>query len=133
MITATVNGFANVGKKANFAVCIKHGPEIIHERLVPLKSKSAYFAELAAIKYVLQTFSEKEKDVDLTVNVSLKHIPRIFDKKEDGKWVKKQKTNKGLVKQLRDLSERFNSFKCELDENSDEMQMVKDMTRSLPA
>lgn len=130
MIEATINGYSTVGTKATFAVLIEDHFENRHERVVPLTTKSAYLAELAALKYILTAVKSPEKVV-LNVRTSLKHLPPLFTK-EDNKWKKKTRTNKELIKELRDLSETFSQFSCELDLDSERMTEAKNLARSLP-
>ena len=121
---AMVNGYGPVGKPASFAVKIldKYGNE--HKRVVPTKLTSKYQAELAAIKYVLHAVPHK--DVSLTVKTSVKHIPQIFKKTADGKWVKRKKNK--LIDEIRSLSEHFASFEC-VSGDEEEMAEVKEMAR----
>ena len=129
MIQDTVNGYSTVGTLATFAVIIEDNYDNRHERTVPLKTKSSYQAELAAIKYAMMAL--KDKDVNLVVRTSVKHIPPIFAK-ENGDWKKKQRSNKELIAELRELSESFKSFTVELDVDSDKMAEVKELARALP-
>ena len=85
---ALVVGYAPVGKPASFAVDI--GGE--HKRVVPLKTKSKYQAELAGIKYVCQAIINT--DVDLNLKVTISHLPTIFVKDKDGSFKKRKKKNK---------------------------------------
>lgn len=129
MIQATVNGYSTVGTKATFAVVIEDGFDNRHERVVPLLTKSSYLAELAALKYAMMSL--KDKNVSLTVKTSVKHIPPLFVK-QDGKWKKKLRTNREVITLLREMSDGFKSFSCQLDLDSEKMAEVKTLARSLP-
>ena len=119
---ATISGYALVGKNASFAVSISDGSDNTHERIVPLKLKSRYQAELAAIKYVCQAVSHK--DVDLVVKTSVSQIPQIFEKTTNGEWPKRKRVN-ALIDEIRELSDKFTSFKCVSDKNSELMLATK--------
>ena len=130
MIEAIVHGFANVGKPATFAVTIFDDTGNKHERIVPLIStKSAYTAELAAIKYVCQSLADK--DCNLTVKTSVPHIAKLFQKTEDGDWVPQRKNkNLNLINEARALSEDFKSFACEvLKKDAEAMQYVRGLAK----
>lgn len=129
MIKAAVVGHGKVSKETSFAVKIVDSVGNVHERIVPLKSKSVYFAELNAVKYVMLAISNHE--IDLHIETSLPHIPTYFDK-EDGKWLKRVRSNHDLVKELRDLSTKFNTFKIEhLDEKSDLLNDAAEMVKNV--
>ena len=122
---AMVSGYSPVGKPSSFAVEIsdEHGNN--HKRIVPLKVKSKYLAELSAIKYVMQSIPHK--DVDLTIRTTVAHMPQIFTKTTKGEWVKRKKQN-DLVDEVRELSEQFKSFNC-VRGDDDEMSKVKKMAK----
>ena len=124
-IEAIINGYTLVGKPAAFAVHISGGANS-HERTVPLTTKSRYQAELAAIKYVCAALPNK--DVKLVIKTADAHLSSIFKKKKDGSWIKRKRPNK-LVDEVRELSEQFDEFVCELDSDSDLMVRVKEMAK----
>lgn len=124
---ATVSSYALVGKPAFFAVHIKDKFGNTHNRVVPLKLKSKYQAELAAVKYVMQALPFK--DVVLTIKTSVSQVPQIFKKNSDGEFPKRKRPNV-LVDELRELSEQFSLFECVLDKNSKEMVELKERAKS---
>jgi hypothetical protein len=124
-VEATINGYSLVGKPAAFAVHISSGGSI-HERIVPLTTKSRYQAELAAIKYVCAALPNK--DIRLVVKTSDAHLSSIFTKKKDGSWIKRKRPNK-MVDDVRELSEQFESFECTLDSDSELMAKIKGMAK----
>ena len=123
---AIVNSYALVGKPASFAVRISDKFGNVHERVVPLKLKSKYQAELSAIKYVMQAVSFK--DVKLTIKTSVSQIPQIFKKDANGELRDRKKPN-DLIDELRELSEQFASFECVLDKDSDTMLEMKEKAK----
>lgn len=129
MIEAVIHGFANVGKPATFAVKISDDNNNKHERIVPLSVKSAYTAELAAIKYVCQSLADKE--CNLIVKTSLPHIIKLFIKTEDGDWASTRKNkNTDLINEVRALSDDFKSFICDvLPKNDESMKYVRELAR----
>lgn len=124
---AVVNSYAPVGKEATFAVSISDKFGNKHDRVVPLKLKSRYQAELAAIKYVLQAVSNK--DVSLCVKTSISQLPQIFAKAEDGSWVKRKKPNK-LISEVRDLASEFSEFSCVKADDEEEIEKLKEMAKT---
>jgi hypothetical protein len=118
---AVVSGYALVGKPASFAVKITDQFGSSHERVVPLKLKSRYQAELAAIKYVC--LAVPHKDVSLVVKTSVSQVPQIFQK-VNGEFAKRSKPNE-LVDEIRELSAQFASFECIADKDSEEMLTIK--------
>jgi hypothetical protein len=120
---ASVIGYAPVGKTASFAVDIDGN----HKRVVPLKTKSKYQAELAGIKYICQAIVNT--DVKLNLKVSISHLPTIFDKDDDGNFKKRKKKNK-LVDEVRELSEKFSSFTCETNKDSESVNTLKARAKS---
>lgn len=106
---ALVNGFGPIGKSSSFVVKISDEHGNIHKRTVPLKLKSVYQAELAAIKYVFQAIPYK--DIDLKIKTASSQIPQIFNKTTKGEWIKRRKPN-ALIDEVRELSEQFKSFEC---------------------
>ena len=125
---AIVNGYALIGKPATFAVSIFDKFGNTHTRVVPLKLKSRYQAELAAIKYVCQAIPHK--DINLTVKTSVSQIPQIFKKTADGEWIKRKKPNK-LVDDIRTLSSQFASFEIVVDKDSEQMLKTKALAKSV--
>lgn len=123
---AVVNAYGLVGKPASFAVKVSDNFGNTHERVVPLKMKSRYQAELAAIKYVCQAIPHK--DVRLTVKTSVSQIPQIFKKTPDGNFISRSKPN-ALVDEVRELSNQFTSFQCVIDKDSEEMLKVKERAK----
>jgi len=126
---AVISGYGLVGKPVSFAVKITDNFGNTHERVVPLKTKSRYQAELSAIKYVFQAIPHK--DVSLTVKTAVTQIPQIFEKDSSGQFTKRSKPNE-LVDELRELSSQFESFQCVIDKDSEEMLAVK-LKAKLPA
>lgn len=122
---AVVASYGQVGKNVSFAVKIENAFGVTHERVVPLKTKSKYQAEVAAIKYVCQAIPHK--DVNLEVKVSVTQIPQIF-KKVDGKFIKRKRPNK-LVDSTRELASKFESFVCSYDKDSAEMAILKEKAK----
>jgi len=129
MITAVINGFAKSGQKATFAVWIKDNNGNEHKRTIPLVAKSINFAELAALKYALLVITNRA-DANIIIKTSMKYIPTLFTKK-DSIWSKTQYSYKKLVNELRELSAEFSYFDCQLDLNSEEMIIVRNMTRNI--
>lgn len=129
MIEAVIHGFANVGKPATFAVTISDDSGNKHERIVPLSVKSAYTAELAAIKYVCQSLVDK--GCKLVIKTSLPHITKLFTKVEDGSWAPTRKNKStDLINEVRALSDDFKSFSCDvLLKDADTMQHVRKLAR----
>jgi hypothetical protein len=123
---AIISSYALVGKQASFAVKIFDEFGNAHERVIPLKSKSKYQAELAAIKYVCHAIPHK--DVDVVIKTSVLQIPQIFKKTNSGKWIKRRKPNK-LIDEIRELSLQFSSFECIIDEDSELMLEVKEKAK----
>ena len=68
------------------------------------------------------------KDVKLVIKTADAHLSSIFKKKKDGSWIKRKRPNK-LVDEVRELSEQFDEFVCELDSDSDLMVRVKEMAK----
>ena len=129
MIKAAVVGHGKVGKETSFAVKIVDSVGNVHERIVPLISKSVYFAELNAIKYVMLAIQDRK--VDLYIETNLPHIPTYFDR-ENGKWVNRVKSNTKLIKELRELSQDFNTFKIEhLEDKSELLDEVHGMVKNV--
>ena len=135
MIKATVLGYSTVGKNATFAVEIRRNNEVKHQNVITLQSKSYYYAELMAFKYVM--LAVVNKNTKLIIETSLKHLPSLFEKNQDGKWLKKPSSNSDYVSELRDLSDKFKSFECVLDLNSERMEsvklLVKNQNATIPA
>lgn len=129
MIEAVIHGFAKIGKQATFAVKISDDNNNEHERIVPLSAKSAYTAELAAIKYVCQALVDK--GCNLVVKTSLPHIIKLFIKTEDGDWAATRKNkNTDLIDEVRSLSSDFKSFMCDVLPKDDEsMKYVRELAR----
>jgi hypothetical protein len=119
---AVISGYGLVGKPSSFAVKITDKFGNTHERTVPLKVKSRYQAELAAIKYVCLAIPHK--DVELTIKTSVTQVPQIFKKDSGGEFLKRSKPNE-LVDNLRELSTQFSSFQCLIDKDSEDMLSVK--------
>ena len=123
---AVISGYALIGKPASFAVNIIDNLGSIHKRVVPLKLKSKYQAELAAIKYVCQAIPHK--DVELVIKTAVSQIPQIFVKAADGRWPKRKKANK-LVDEVRELTSQFETFSCVLDKDSETMLEIKKLAK----
>ena len=119
---ASVVGYAPPGKLASFAVDIDGD----HQRIVPLKTKSKYQAELAGIKYVCQ--SVINTDVDLNIKVTVSHISTIFIKNEDGSFPKRSKSQK-LIDEVRELSTKFSSFTCEANKDLEAVEVLKEKAK----
>lgn len=122
---ASVYGYALVGKPAVFVVHIKDDVGNIHERTIPLKLKSKYQAEIAAIKYACQAISRK--DVHLTIKTSVSQIPQVFTK-TGGNWLKRKTPNQ-LIDDVRELADQFSSFNCVVDDASELMLKIKEIAR----
>jgi hypothetical protein len=125
---AVVNSYAPVGKEATFAVILSDSFGNTHERVVPLKLKSKYQAELAAIKYALQAVPHK--DVFMTLKTSVSQVPQIFSKTPDGEWIKRKKPNK-LVDDIRELAGQFKEFNCVKETDSELILKTKEMCKSI--
>ena len=125
---ALVNGYALTGKPATFAVKIFDKFGNTHERVVPLKAKSKYQAELAAVMYVLQAVPHK--DISLVLKTSVSQIPQIFKKDRDGKFLKRKRAN-DLIDSIRELSDQFASFECLIDKDSEAMLEIKKKAKSV--
>ena len=119
---AVVSGYGLVGKPSSFAVKITDDSGEIHERVVPLKMKSRYQAELVAIKYVFQAIPHK--NIRLTIKTAMTQVPQLFKKDSSGEFLKRSKPNE-LVDELRELSTQFTTFQCLIDKNSEEMIAIK--------
>lgn len=122
---AIVASYGQVGKNVSFAIKIEDAFGTIHERIVPLKTKSKYQAELAGIKYICQAIPHK--DVELEIKVSVTQIPQLF-KKVDGEFTKRKKPNE-LVDSTRELASKFESFVCSYDKDSEEMVAIKEKAK----
>lgn len=120
---ASIVGYAPVGKSASFAVDIDGE----HQRVVPLKTKSKYQAELAGIKYICQAVIDK--DVDLNLKVTIGHLPTIFAKDDNGNFGKRKRKNK-LVDEVRELSTKFYTFTCETNKDAESVNLLKEKAKS---
>lgn len=130
MIKAFVYGFANVGKKAIFAVNIVDDVGNKHERIVPILTKSAYTAELAAISYVCHALADK--DCIVNVYTSVPHIAKLFNRNSEGEWPKIRNKNSEFITEVRNLADSFKKFSCDvLEKESDEMQHMIDLTKKV--
>lgn len=122
---AFISSYGLVGKESNFAVYIVDDSGAVHKRVVPLKLKSTYQAELAAIKYVCQAIPNK--DVELVIKTSVTQLPQVFQKAEDGRWAKRQQNK--MVDDARELTEKFSKFSCVKDTDSELMLKVRNMAK----
>ena len=123
---AVVSGYALIGACDSFAIKISDKYGNVHERVVPLKSKSKYQAELAAVKYVLQVMNKK--NIDLIIKTSVAQVPQIFEKTKAGTFLKRKRQN-DLIDDIRELSSQFSSFQCVIDKDSEEMLEVKEKAK----
>jgi hypothetical protein len=95
---------------------------------VPIITKSAYTAELAAIGYVCHSLSDKECNV--VVHTSVPHIAKLFKKKDDGKWSRVRNKNSDFIEEIRNLTSDFKSFTCDVvDKKDDAMKHVRELAR----
>lgn len=99
-----------------------------HNRVVPVTIKSAYAAELAAVKYALSAVDHKS-DVDMLLIVHSKNLPAVFFKKDNGDWKKNYSSNNTIINEIRVLSNEFKSFKCQMDREHDFMVEIKDLAK----
>lgn len=121
---AIVKSYAPVGKNASFSVIIM-GDHDTHKRVVPLQIKSKYQAELAAIKYVLQSVDPNQ---DIEIITSIAQIPNTLTKTKDGKWPKRKNKNE-LVDEIRGLADKFKSFSCIKDSGTKEMDQANQLVK----
>ena len=126
MIEIIVNGFGKVAKPANFGVLLKDDDDQTHQRAVPLEIKSSYAAELLGIKYGMLTL--KGRDHDILVKSSSPHITKSLAKKDD-EWPSSRSKSIELLVEVRALADEFSSFECKLEQDSPDMDYVKELAR----
>lgn len=118
-------GYAGFSKSAIFSIMFDDGVSRSY-RTVPVATKSAYNAELYAIKFAMLSVADPSK-VELHVYVTMKHIPSFFIRSDMG-WSKKSTSD--TVTWVRDYSAKFARFGCHIVDNADDLATLKSIAKN---